>query len=62
MDYLSDTFEIKAPWTLGMNSDYDDLIWDILFEEEGIVEDPEDEYSLEDLEDELYEGELVCQA
>jgi len=59
MDFLSDTYEIKTPWTIGSNSDYDDLIWDMIFEEEGIVESPEDEFLLEDLEDELYEGELA---
>jgi len=30
-------YEIKCPWTIGDNSDYDDLIWDQIFEEDGIV-------------------------
>jgi hypothetical protein len=54
MDFLSDSFESKAPWTLGMNSDYDDLIWNIIFEEDGIIPE-DDEVSNEDLLDELYE-------
>ena len=39
-------YEIKSPWTVADNSDYDN-IWDIIFEEEGII--PEEDFEDDEL-------------
>jgi hypothetical protein len=52
MDYLFDN-TIQQLWNIGSSDDFDDLIWNQIMLEEGIIPEDDDFVDLEELEDKL---------